>query len=109
MKKLLLSLLLAAMTMTAFAAGEIKIGGVSLTKEVIEAGIVDSLAKNENITEVSGTITYDTVNYVLTFDNVYLKTKLIEIIPHQHKKIGAIFARKQPRKLFLFNAGARYP
>ncbi len=80
MKKIFTTLLSAVMTLTAFAAGEINIAGVSLTKEVIEAGITDSLANNANVTEVSGIITYDTLTHELTFENVYLKTTVTEII-----------------------------
>ena len=91
MKKIFTTLLSAVMTLTAFAAGEINIAGVSLTKEVIEAGITDSLANNANVTEVSGIITYDTLNYVLTFENVYLKTTVTEIITFNPNSNGITF------------------
>jgi hypothetical protein len=79
MKKIFTTLLVAAMTLTAFASGEFTICGVTITKDVIDAGIVDSLNRLPNTT-VSGSIDYDSVNHVLTFGYVSLKSNVSPII-----------------------------
>ena len=80
MRKLFFTLLSAVMSLTAFASGELVICGDTITKDVIDAGIVDSLSRNPKVSALSGTITYDTVNYVLTLTDVNLVSSSNSII-----------------------------
>ena len=80
MKKFYLLLLSAAMTLTAFASGEFTVCGVTITKDVIDAGIVDSLNRLSNTPVSRGNIEYDSVNYVLTLTDVSLKSGVSPII-----------------------------
>ncbi len=70
MKKVFLSLLLAASTMSISAA--LWIGGAEINDEVIAKGIVDSLNKRAGVT-VTGAITMNAAKDTLTLDNCMIE------------------------------------
>lgn len=66
--KYFFAVLCCASAMTAKAANEISIAGVTITDEVAASGIVDTLNKLDGVT-ATGTITYNSATKTMTFNN----------------------------------------